>query len=96
MDQPYGIQDSWEATIEISTSEAQRDLFGLIERVNRDCTEAETTPEHGSAVISKDGYDALVETSYLLRSPRNGKRLLSARETQSLTPRTGGHRARAK
>lgn len=63
----------------ITTSEARRDLFGLIERVNLDHTEVEITSKRGSAVlISKDEYDALVETSHLLRSPRNAQRLLSA------------------
>ena len=63
----------------ITTSEARRDLFGLIERVNLDHTEVEITSKRGSAVLmSKDEYDALVETSYLLRSPQNAKRLLSA------------------
>lgn len=63
----------------ITTSEARRDLFGLIERVNLDQTEVEITSRRGSAVLmSKDEYDALVETSYLLRSPANALRLLSA------------------
>jgi antitoxin YefM len=66
----------------ISTSEAQRDLFGLIERVNRDRTEVEIMSKHGSAVLMlKDEYDALVETSYLLRLPKNAQRLLSALES---------------
>ncbi|MBF4635154.1 type II toxin-antitoxin system prevent-host-death family antitoxin [Agreia pratensis] len=65
----------------ITTSEARRDLFGLIERVNLDHTEVEITSKRGSAVLmSKDEYDALVETSYLLRSPKNARRLLSALE----------------
>ena len=63
----------------ITTSEARRDLFGIIERVNLDHTEIEITSKRGSAVImSKDEYDALVETSYLLRSPTNAARLLNA------------------
>lgn len=63
----------------ITTSEARRDLFGLIERVNLDQTEVEITSKRGSAVLmSKDEYDALVETSYLLRSPVNAQRLLSS------------------
>ncbi|MFK4763083.1 type II toxin-antitoxin system Phd/YefM family antitoxin [Microbacterium sp. ZW T5_45] len=63
----------------ITTSEARRDLFGLIERVNLDHTEVEITSRRGSAVLmSKDEYDALVETAYLLRSPVNARRLLSA------------------
>ncbi len=54
----------------ITTSEARRDLFGLIERVNLDHTEVEITSKRGSAVLmSKDEYDALVETSLLLRGP---------------------------
>lgn len=66
----------------ITTSEARRDLFGLIERVNLDHTEVEITSKRGSAVLmSKDEYDALVETSLLLRSPRNAQRLLSALES---------------
>ncbi|MFJ6415480.1 type II toxin-antitoxin system Phd/YefM family antitoxin [Paeniglutamicibacter sp. NPDC091659] len=66
----------------ITTSEARRDLFGLIERVNLDHTEVEIMSKRGSAVLmSKDEYDALVETSYLLRSPKNAQRLLSALES---------------
>lgn len=66
----------------ITTSEARRDLFGLIERVNLDHTEVEITSKRGSAVLmSKDEYDSLVETSYLLRSPENAHRLLSAMES---------------
>jgi antitoxin YefM len=65
----------------ITTSEARRDLFGLIERVNLDHTEVEITSKRGSAVLmSKDEFDSLVETSYLLRSPENARRLLSAME----------------
>lgn len=63
----------------ITTSEARRDLFGLIERVNLDHSEIEITSKRGSAVLmSKDEYDSLVETSYLLRSPENARRLLRA------------------
>jgi antitoxin YefM len=65
----------------ITTSEARRDLFGLIERVNLDHTEIEIMSRRGSAVLmSKDEYDALVETSYLLRSPENARRLIAAQE----------------
>jgi antitoxin YefM len=66
----------------ISTSAARRDLVRLIERVNLDRTEVEIVSKHGSAVLmSKDEYDALVETSYLLRSPANAHRLMSALES---------------
>ncbi|GGL97465.1 type II toxin-antitoxin system Phd/YefM family antitoxin [Glutamicibacter arilaitensis] len=65
----------------ITTSEARRDLFGLIERVNLDHTEVEIMSKRGSAVLmSKDEYDSLVETSHLLRSPKNAVRLLAALE----------------
>lgn len=66
----------------ITASEARRDLFGLIERVNLDHAEVEIMSKRGSAVLmSKDGYDSLVETSHLLRSPKNAMRLLAALET---------------
>lgn len=62
-----------------TTSEARRDLFGLIERVNLDHTEVEITSKRGSALLmSKEEYDALVETTHLLRSPKNAQRLLSS------------------
>jgi antitoxin YefM len=63
----------------ITTSEARRDLFGLIERVNLDHTEVEITSKRGSAVLmSKEEYDALMETTHLLRSPKNAQRFLSS------------------
>lgn len=59
-----------EAVTVITISEAHRDLVRLIERVNLDRTEVEIKSKRGSAVLmSKDEYDALVETSYLLSSP---------------------------
>ncbi|MDD1477926.1 type II toxin-antitoxin system Phd/YefM family antitoxin [Arthrobacter sp. H16F315] len=66
----------------ITISEARRDLVHLIERVNLDRTEVEIVSKRGSAVLmSKDEYDALVETSYLLSSPTNAHRLMSALES---------------
>jgi antitoxin YefM len=63
----------------ITASEARRELASLIERVNLDRIEIEIVSKHGSAVMmSKDEFDALVETSYLLRSPANAHRLMSA------------------
>lgn len=63
----------------ITISDARRDLFGIIERVNLDHTEVEITSKRGSAVLmSKEEYDALVETTHLLRSPKNAQRLLAA------------------
>jgi len=66
----------------ITTSEARRDLFGLIERVNQDRTEVEITSRRGSAVLmSKTEYDSLMETNYLLRSPKNAQRLMNGNES---------------
>ena len=54
----------------ITASDARRNLVRLIERVNLDRTEIEIVSKRGCAVLmSKDEFDALVETSYLLRSP---------------------------
>jgi antitoxin YefM len=47
--------------------------------VNLDRTEIEIVSKRGSAVLmAKDEYDALVEMSYLLSSPTNARRLMSA------------------
>lgn len=55
--------------------------LSAVRRVNLDHTEIEIMSRRGSAVLmSKDEYDALVETSYLLRSPENARRLISALE----------------
>ena len=63
----------------ITTDEARLNLDRLIERVNLDRTEIEIVSKRGSAVLmSKDEFDALVETSYLLSSPANARRLMSA------------------
>ena len=66
----------------VTAAEAQRDLVRLIERVNLDRAEIEIVAEHGSAVLmSKDEYDSLVETNYLLSSPQNAQRLLASLES---------------
>ena len=66
----------------ITASEARSDLFGLIERVNLDHDEVEITSRRGSVVLmSKSEYDALIETAYLLRSPKNARRLIDALES---------------
>ena len=63
----------------ITAAEASRDLVRLIERVNLDRTDIEIVAERGSAVLmSKDEYDSLMETNYLLRSPQNAQRLLAS------------------
>lgn len=63
----------------ITASEARRNLFPLIEQVNSDHAPIEITSRRGNAVlISRDDYDALEETAYLLRSPANARRLLES------------------
>jgi antitoxin YefM len=65
----------------ITASDARRNLFGLIQQVNDDHSAVEVVSKHGNAVlISKDDYDALTETGYLLRSPKNAERLLGSLE----------------
>jgi antitoxin YefM len=75
----------------ITASDARSNLFGIIEQVNLDHAEVEITSKRGSAVLmSKADYDALVETSYLLKSPENAQRLLrslvAAQRGEILTP----------
>ncbi len=63
----------------ITASEARKNLFPLIEQVNEDHTAVEITSRRGSAVLmSREDYDALQETAYLLRVPANARRLLES------------------
>jgi antitoxin YefM len=63
----------------ITASEARKNLFPLIEQVNRDRSPIEITSKRGDAVLlSVDDYRALEETAYLLRSPANARRLLES------------------
>lgn len=65
----------------ISATEARKSLFGLIQRVNEDHSPIEVVSRRGNAVLmSKDDYDALTETAYLLRNPVGAERLLAAIE----------------
>lgn len=65
----------------ITATDARKGLFGLIQQVNDDHTAVEVVSKHGNAIImSKDDYDALIETAYLLRNPANAGRLLEAIE----------------
>ena len=65
----------------ITATEARKSLFGLIQQVNDDHTTVEVVSRRGNAVImSKDDYDALTETAYLLRNPASAERLLEAVE----------------
>lgn len=65
----------------ITATEARKGLFGLIQRVNEDHSPIEVVSRRGNAVLmSKDDYDALTETAYLLRNPVGADRLLTAIE----------------
>ena len=70
----------------ITASEARKNLFPLIEKVNQDRTPVEITSKRGDAVlIGMADYRALEETAYLLRSPANVRHLL-----ESLAQARGG------
>ena len=65
----------------ISASEARKTLFPLIERVNEDHTPIEIVSKRGNAVlVSKEDWDSIVETNYLLRSPANARHLMESVE----------------
>lgn len=68
-----------EDAMAITASEARKNLFPLLEKVNEDRTPIEITSKRGDAVLlSIDDYRALEETAYLLRSPANVRRLLES------------------
>jgi antitoxin YefM len=76
------------ADVSITASEARKNLFPLIEKVNDDRTPIEITSRRGDAVLlSRADYDALEETAHLLRTPANARRLL-----ESLQQALGGDR----
>lgn len=63
----------------VTASEARKNLFPLIERVNEDHTPVEITSRKGDAVLmSRADFDALQETAYLLRVPANARRLMDS------------------
>ncbi|MDH6116570.1 type II toxin-antitoxin system prevent-host-death family antitoxin [Kitasatospora sp. GAS204B] len=65
----------------ITASEARKELFPLIKKVNENHEAIEIVSKHGNAVlVSAEDYAALSEGSYLLRSPANARRLLKAYE----------------
>ena len=65
----------------ITASEARKELFPLIKKVNEDHDAIEIVSKHGNAVlVSAEDYAALLEGAYLLRSPANARRLLKAYE----------------
>jgi antitoxin YefM len=67
--------------VAISASEARKTLFPLIQQVNADHVPVEIVSKHGNAVlVSKEDWDSMEETAYLLRSPANAARLAEALE----------------
>ena len=75
----------------ITASEARRNLFPLIQRVNDDRTPVEITSKHGDAVLmSRADYDALEATAHLLRAPANARRLLESLH-QAMTGQREAH-----
>src|SRR5665647_2868203 len=68
-----------EPPVAVTASEARKNLFRLIEKVNDDRTPIEITSRRGDAVLlSRADYDALEETAHLLRVPANAKRLIES------------------
>lgn len=60
----------------ITATEARARLFPLIEEINEDQEAVEIVSKKGTAyLVPADEYRSLVETVYLLRSPRNAERL---------------------
>jgi antitoxin YefM len=75
----------------VTASEARKNLFPLIERVNDDRTPIEITSRRGDAVLmSRADFDALAETAHLLRVPANAKRLIESLQ-QALTGQREKH-----
>ena len=76
----------------ITASEARKRLFPLIKKVNEDHGAIEIVSRHGNAfLVSAEDYAALREGAYLLRSPANARRLLSAYENALNGIRTAEH-----
>jgi antitoxin YefM len=63
----------------ITASDARKRLFPLIKQVNDDREPVEIVSNHGRVyLISAEDYESMAETDYLLRSPVNAARLLTA------------------
>jgi antitoxin YefM len=59
----------------ITATDARKRLFPLIEQVNDDHVVVEIVHKHGNAIlVSKDDWDAMVETAYLSQGA-NGRML---------------------
>ena len=77
----YGTSLEGVSVMSITASEARKNLFPLIKKVNEDHDAIEIVSKHGNAVlVSAEDFSALREGAYLLRSPANARRLLTAYE----------------
>ena len=73
----------------VTASEARKNLFPLIERVNNDRIAVEITSRRGDAVLlSADEYASLQETAHLLRVPANARRLIESLQQAMTGDRT--------
>ncbi|MFT3716504.1 MAG: type II toxin-antitoxin system prevent-host-death family antitoxin [Gordonia sp. (in: high G+C Gram-positive bacteria)] len=65
----------------ITTTDARKNLFTLVAQLSEDHDSVEIVGKNGSTVMmSKEDYDSLMETQYLLASPANAIRLLRSLE----------------
>jgi len=66
--------------LEISYSEARNNLASLLDRVtdDREVVVINRRGHERVAVISADELNSVLESLYLLRSPKNGRRLMNA------------------
>ncbi len=63
----------------ITASEARKNLFPLIKKVNDDHAPVRISSKAGNAVLmSEEDYEAWQETMFLLRSRRNAERLMKS------------------
>ena len=63
----------------ITATDARKNFFGVIKQVNDDRVPVEVVSKHGNVVVmSKEDFDSMSETAYLLRNPANARRLLQA------------------
>ncbi len=61
----------------VNYTEARQNLKQVLDRVSddRDCTVIVRRNAEDAVIMSKSHYDSLMETMYLLRSPKNAQRL---------------------
>jgi antitoxin YefM len=65
----------------ITATEARKSLFPLIKQVNDDRAPVEIISNGGRAyLVAAEDYESMAETDYLLRSPANAARLMTAAE----------------